>query len=262
MNIMDMFRAPATPAAAPAGTPKPDSNIPGAVEGAPDAAAAAEQARQKTVEDANKSPLAEFSKLWETDVLAEGEQASPNWDDPNSIVPSMNIDPAKLVAASKRLDYSKSIDPVKVKAALAGDVGAFTEVLNSVQQAAFANSSMATSRFVEAALKKMAPSIINDALPHHVRKYTVRETVAGDNTIFNDPAVAPLMEALETQFRTKYPRASAKELSDYTKKYLGGFAKALTSTSESGAGRTGKPGQKTGIGNENWEDYFVPSQQQ
>lgn len=261
-NIFDAFRQGAAGgqpvaqpgAAKPAGPADASGQIP---------AGAAAGGAAPDLNEENKSPLAEFSGLWDDEAVPEGGTPPTNWDDFNSLVPAMNIDPKRLNEVSKRLDYSKLMNPERVKAALAGDVGAFTEVINGVMQAAFANSSMATARFTEATLKRMAPNLL-EALPHHIRKHSVRETVAGDNPLFADPAAAPLLEALESRLRTKYPKASAKEISDHAKKYLGGFAQALNAPATEEALRRGqpKPGDKAGTAKDDWTDFFVPPTEQ
>ncbi len=268
MSIMDMFRSPPPAQQGTQGQPPQRNQDPLNPQGGDPAATEArlaEERRQQELNDKNKSPLADFANLWDTPTLKDGETPPTDWDDPSSLVPTMNLDPAKISEVSKRLDFSKALNPEKVKLALGGDVNAFTEVINSALQAAFANSSMATARFTEATLRKMAPSLI-EALPHHIRKHTVRDTLSGESAAFNDPAVAPVMEAIEGRLRARFPKASAKEITEHAKKYMSGvvdlFGGGKGAGDNSGSGRPAKAGQKTGLGNEDWTDFFVPPNQQ
>ena len=193
-------------------------------------------------EDRNKSPLAEFAGLWETPPAPkDGEAVQPDWNDHASIVPELKVDPKKLMESAKRIDFSKAMNPERVAAALKGDVAAFGEVINSVLQASFANSAMSTSKIVEAMSRQMAEKLYTGALPHHFRKHQVNQTIDSENPIFQDPAVAPMLEMAKSQFQVKYPRASAKEISDLAKRYVLTFADAVK-----GGGKPNDPANKGG----------------
>jgi len=249
-SIMDFFRG--TPAAANAGAPNPQlgNNTPpggnnnpnpaggGAgdnTEGGGTSSAGNTLVPAGTGNDTvaggggeDKSPMAEFAKLWETKSTkdAAGNDTTP--PDPLDVLPNFQIDPKKMYESAARIDFSKVMNADKVKAALGGDSAAFGEVINQVAQAAFANSAMSTTRIVEAALKSMLPKLTDSAIPHLVRKHSVRETVASENPIFADPAVAPMLQMLETQLSTQFPQASAKDISQMAKKYLGNLGTALS----------------------------------
>lgn len=232
MNIIDMFRTPppAPPAAqgsqqqqvGPDGRPVQQQQV--GPDGNP---LVPNKGNVPPQDEVNKSPLAEFGKLWENEPIKDGEQPKPNWDDPNSIVPNLTIDPKRLSEAAKRIDFSRTIDPELAKKALAGDVGAFSQVLNSVAQASFANMSMVSSKIVENALKQLAPKLLNESLPHSIRKFSVGDAINSSNKIFSDPAVAPMLDMLKSQLQVKYPQASSKEISDIATKYMQSLAKAV-----------------------------------
>ena len=278
MSIMDFFRG--QPAAAGA-TPNPggtsgQQQVPvGADPNNPLIPAGTVKTQDTTVGGAgndtlggagavDKSPLADFSKLWETTPSKGPDGKEIVQDDPLSILPNMQADPAKMYEAAKRIDFSKVMNPEKVKAALTGDSAAFSEVINSVAQAAFANSAMANTRIVEAALKQMTGKLFDTAIPHLVKKHSTRETVVSDNPIFADPAVAPMLSMLESQLQSKFPQASAKEISDMAKRYINGLGKALTGTdldnpnNKDGTGpRGGKGGKPNSGAEEDWSTFLA-----
>lgn len=266
MNVFDMFRPQqqAAPAAQP-NAPVPNMGPSGTGPLAPtgDATQQQNQNQQQQQQQEPKSPLADFTDFWKDTPLADGEQAQPNWDDPSSIVPGMKIDPKKMFEAAQRIDFAKVMPAEKVKAALAGDAVAFGDCMNAVVHSAYANMAMSTSRIVEASLKQMAPKLFA-ALPSHIRKHVVSDTVNTDNPIFQDPAVAPMLEMVKSQMQMKFPKASAKEISDKAKQYVSGFAETVTKSGKAGTAannpRTGKPLEKKGTGNEDWSDFFVGDQ--
>jgi hypothetical protein len=257
MNIIDMFRgtppvSPSVPAQnlGPDGKPiqqqqlGPDGNplVPGATNTPPQD------------QDVNKSPLAEFGKLWDTEPLKEGQQPKPDLNDPNSIVPNLQIDPKRLSDAAKRIDFSRVIDQELAKKALGGDVAAFSQVINSVAQASFANMSMVSSRIVENALRQFTPKLLNESLPHSIRKFSVGDALVSSNKIFNDPAVAPMLEMLKSQLQIKYPQASTKEIGEIANRYMQSLAKAVGGEDNN---NPNDPNRRGAVKEMDWIDDFL-----
>lgn len=238
-NIWDQFRgntpagAPIPPVGPPAGTPNFQQNP-----GVPQAGQTDPQNSlippggmgEPSAPQGGESPLAQFKDLWDNPDLKPGEQRPTDWNNPLSIVPNQNIDPAKVQEAARRIDFSRVLNQEQVKAALSGDTNAFGAVINQVAQAAFANNAMLSSRIVDSALRAMAPRLINEALPHHMKRFGVNEGLATENPIFNNPAVAPMLESLKTQFQNKYPKSSAAEITKMAKDYVLQFANAVGGT--------------------------------
>lgn len=273
MDLMQMFRnAPAAPAATGGtGTPAPkpgDPTKPGTGGQVPNPAQKLGPDGQPIIsQQQDQSPLADFNGLWEDTPLAEGEQAQPDWNDPLSIVPAMNVDPKKMYEAAQRIDFAKVMPKEKVEAALKGDSQAFNDVINGVAHTVYANMALSTSRIVEAMMKQMAPKLF-DALPSHIRKHVVSDTVNTDNPVFNDPAVAPMLDMVKERLQVKNPKANAKEISDMAKKYLAALAATVSGRKGKGGGGgelfnpDGSKKQdltKTGRGKESWEDFFTPA---
>jgi hypothetical protein len=173
-----------------------------------------------------KSPLAEFADFWKNEAPKEGAPTTPNWDDASSVLPKVNLDPAKLHQSAQRIDFAKAMPREKVTAALKGDENAFNEVMNAAFHYAYAQTAMSTTKIVEAMLGQMAPKMF-EALPHHIRKHVVNDTVNSSDPIFQDPAVAPMLEMMKDQFRVKYPNASAKEIADKAQAFVKSFATAV-----------------------------------
>lgn len=256
-DLFASFRSPPAQAATAAAVPNQQQqptpaqqqtqiNNPGAGEGA-----TGSKTPQQQADEANKSPLAEFTGLWDTPTVKDGETALPDWSNPDSLMPNLSIDPAKIVEQAKKIDFSRAIDPALVTKALAGDAVSFNQVINSVQQAAFAQTGMIASKITENAFKTMLPKLVNDALPAMFKKHAVSSTVVADNPIFADPAVAPVLKGLEAQLQLKNPEKSPKEISDLAKKYINGMITAAggvvpdaNSTAAANVNKGGRPAAK------------------
>ena len=156
------------------------------------------------------SPLDAFADLWKP---VEGQT-------PEQLFP--NIDPAKLMEAAKKTDFAKVITDEQMEAIAGGGqnaVAAFTGAMNSVAQAVYANSALATTRIVEEALKK-AQSTYDAKLPSLIKKQNLSDTLRAENPMFSNPAIQPIISALEAQAALKFPNASQSELTSFVKSYL------------------------------------------
>ena len=57
-------------------------------------------------------------------------------------------------------------------------------------------------------------------LPQHIKRQTVTDALRSENPIFSNPAVAPIISALEAQMTVKYPNATAPEITAMAKQYV------------------------------------------
>lgn len=190
-----------------------------------------------------ESPMANYADLWKIE---------PNQmprDPIAALTPNFTIDPAKVAEAAKTIDYSRLVPPDLMTKALSGDAAAMGQILNTVTQASTANSGMSTARIVQAALEHQAKQFA-EILPQEVRKLQVSQQVQQDNPIFSDPAAAPILDGLRTQFTAKYPTASPQQVSDHIKQYLGDFIKAA------GGNMSVQTKQTTAPGEQDWSKFF------
>jgi hypothetical protein len=165
------------------------------------------------------SPLADFADLWKTD--------------PNTAAPQPmfgNVDPAKLMDAARKTDFAKAIPKETMAAIAAGGqagVEAFAQAMNTVSQTVYANSAMATTKIVEQALKKQQEAF-EAKLPGIIKQHTLSDTLRSENPVFSNPAVQPLISALESQLAVKHPGATAGELTSMAKQYLEGLGSVFS----------------------------------
>ena len=169
------------------------------------------------------TPFADFKELWKTDPI------DPNAPNPNAGVFGA-IDPKKFMEAAGKIDFSKAVTPEQMAAINAGGEGAtkvLVEVMNKVAQGTYAQSAFATTKIVEQAIAKSRETFLAE-LPHHIKKQTVTDSLRAENPIFSNPAVAPIISALEAQMTVKYPNATAPEITAMAKQYVEQLGGAFT----------------------------------
>lgn len=166
------------------------------------------------------SPLDEFKGLWENDPNAKNE------DQPFGF----NVDPQKLMEAAGKVDFTKAIKPEDLQAITAGGDGAkeaFMRAMNSVTQSSYAQSALATSKIVEAAIAQ-AQERFEAKLPSYIKKQNLSNSLREDNPALSHPAAAPILTALENQLTVKYPSATGAEIKKMATDYLTSFATAAS----------------------------------
>ena len=221
MSIMTMFQnafngTPQQPAAAPAPVPAQPGNLP---------AAAPDQGQPANVNAPAASPTAPLEGMDQfTDLWKPAE--SPAGGVPNGM---FNVDPAKLMEAAGRMDFSKAVAPEQLQAISAGGpeaMQAFAQAMNKVAQTVYAQNAMATTKIVEQALKQSKDSFMGE-LPQHIKRQQVSDTLRTENPAFSHPAAAPILGALEQQMAVKYPNATASELASMSRQYLENFSNMM-----------------------------------
>lgn len=221
-GIMSMFNnligtTPA-PAAAPASSPTPPGNIPPntATTGTTNTGTAPNGIVPPVDPNAPADPSTSFDQfrdLWKNEPT-----------DPNAAPPGVfgNVDPKKFMEAAGKIDFSKAVTPENLQAISAGGepaMAAFAQAMNTVAQGVYAQSAFATTKIVEQALSKSKESFLAE-LPQHIKKETVSGSLRAENPIFSNPAVQPIISALEAQMTVKYPNASAGEITSMAKQYV------------------------------------------
>lgn len=230
MSIMDMFKsftgaAPQQQQQAPAGTGMP-GNIPPAAAGtnptnptvpATDASGAAVGTNSPVV----AAPMAEFADLWKPSETNSNDSAAGILG---------NIDPAKVMEVAGKTDFSKVVTQDTMQKISAGGpeaMEAMMEAMNKMAQTVYGQAAIASSKIVEQASTKMEERFATK-MQSEMRRNTVSENLRNENPIFNNPAVAPLISAMEQQFTVKYPQASAKEITEMAKNYISGIGSAFS----------------------------------
>lgn len=250
MSIFDMFSRPAAPQQQQQTTQQrqnpatPDTNqvqSDGSVVGIP-----------KTGEG-DKSPLANYDKLWE----------NPTTQALRSAVPDINSDYGKMLETSKTIDFSKHVNPDDVAKALKGDATAFSAVISQVGQAAVAMSVASSSAVTSNALKTQETNLLNSVVPELFRRREAAIGLRENNPIFSNPAVAPMVAGLERQLAEKYPTETSQQITARATEFFSNLSEAIVATNGGSVVKKGdKPagGGNSGLGSTkseaDWQEYF------
>ena len=167
----------------------------------------------------NVSPLDQFSTLWEP------SSTTPTVDGTLPANMFLGTDPTKMLEAARKVDFAKSIPPevlAKITAGGPDAAQAFASALNDVSQRAYAQSSFASTKIVEAALSKFQEGV-DSRLPGQIRNHQVSQSLRESNPALMHPAAAPIMEAMQAQLAVKFPQASVADLQGMASQYLTAF---------------------------------------
>jgi hypothetical protein len=187
-------------------------------------------------------PLDQYKDLWQ-----------PTPIDPNAPKPPEGVDPAKIMEAAAKVDFSKLLDQgtlAKVVAGGEGAVGALAEILNKQSQTVYGQSMAATARIVEEAVGR-AEQKFADQLPSLIKRQNTNESLFSENPAFNNPALAPVIHAIQTQLVQKYPKATSSELTKMAKEIFQGAAQTFAPPTPAPQGK----GKKE----EDWSAYLGQS---
>lgn len=168
---------------------------------------------------AQPTPMADFAKLWET---------KPTDDAGNKSI-FANIDPQKVREAAGKVDFAQVVTPetlAKIQAGGQDATMALAEALNKVAQTVYAQSAVASTQLIDRALAEQSTRF-EAKLPELVKRQTVAESVRGENKIFSDPSLVPVVNLIQNQLVQTYPNASPVELKDMTVKYFKEIASAV-----------------------------------
>lgn len=219
-SIFDMFKqqTPA-PTATPAASAATNPTVPGATNTPAANPTPGTVSGTDTNNTGAASPLDQYKNLWETDPNAKKE-----------IPFSFNSDPAKLMDTAKTVDFTKVVTPQTMELIAKGGPEAqkaMIESMNAMSQMSFAQSANAAAKIAEAALQQQEERF-KAMLPQLIKQHTVVDNLKQTNPLMSDPAMAPLIGALQQQFTSKFPNATAVQINDHVNEFLNGAADRIT----------------------------------
>jgi len=203
--------------------------------------------------DPNKktTPLDQFEKLWEP------VKVDPNASG-NTALDFNNIDPQKMMEAARKVDFSAILTP-ETQAAIGkgGEDGvkATIQAMNQVAQLVYGQSAMATTKIVGAAVET-ARNQFAAQIPDLVRAAALQNNLVKSNPVFQNPALAPIVEGLKSQFITKFPNATPDQLTTMAQEYFMGVAQAFPQLKVDPTKTTKPVKNMTGKGEEDWGAFF------
>lgn len=157
-----------------------------------------------------------FTDIWKP---VESPAGTQNTD-------QFNVDPKQFIDAAKKVDFTKVINPQQLQAIAAGGedaMKAFAAAINSVAQASYAQSAMASTEIAKRVAEDTRTRVLAE-IPQHIRNQSVSDSLRNDNPALSHPAAAPILGALQQQLTLKHPNATTGEISKMAKDYLTQFA--------------------------------------
>lgn len=241
MSIMSMFsnafggptqQPPAAPAQTPgAGAP---GNIPPNADNSAGANPTVPADQIAATQKLPETPMAEFADLWKPSETNPSDSSAAGF--------LGNIDPAKVMEAAGKTDFSKVISQDTMQKISAGGpeaMQAMMEAMNRMAQTVYGQAAIASGKIVEQASAKIEERF-KSQLPNEIKRHSVSDNLRESNPIFNNPAVAPLISAMEQQFTVKYPAATAREITDMAQRYVSGLGTVFNPTKAPEAAGGGK----------------------
>lgn len=167
-----------------------------------------------------ESPTAKFATLWEpnkTDEPKPGEQPQ-------------GLTPEKMLEAASKVDFTKALNRELVEKLQAGGtdaVQATLALMNQTAQQVYGQSVVVSQKLVEKAIAEARQEFASQ-VPGMMKRQSAQEALVQSNPAFKDPAVAPVVAAVQQQLQQKYPNATSAEIAelaqDYFKNAAGVFA--------------------------------------
>lgn len=165
------------------------------------------------------SALDRMQDFWKTDDTSK----------PTGPQPVFNLTPEKLSEIAMATDFSKQLPAEMIQKAQSGDPTAMAALLNTSAQLGFKASLDATTKMINAAFAQREESFKNDVLPNLVNQHFKSAAIEEANPIFKHPAAEPMLKGLRQQILSKFPNASASEVSQLAGEMLQEFASSISS---------------------------------
>jgi len=182
------------------------------------------------------SPLANFKDLWDPSEAKEGSGEPPR-----------ELTAEDLSKAVSGADFANTVTPEMFASISEGGEGAqkaFVDALNNVARQVMIQSTLVNNKLSEKKVRE-ALEAQKKEIPNLLKKQAVADNSRDSNPIFDNPAVKPVMESIQTALLNKYPTSSPTEINNMAKEYIIAMGQQFAP----------KPVNSTTDG-ENWEDYF------
>ena len=193
------------------------------------------------------TPLDPFKDVWQTTNTPEGTESQGMF---------ANLDPQKLMESARKVNFSGALTAENMQKIQAGGpeaIQALTESLNSVAQTVYAQSALATTKIVEQALGKQKEQF-DASLPNMVKRFSTNESILSNNPLLQNPAIQPLVGALQEQLIRKNPNATGAEIQQQVTDYFAALGNTF-------APKPAAPSasQKKAAEAEDWDKFFEVS---
>lgn len=166
-------------------------------------------------------PLAEFKDIWTA--------PNPDPNKPQEIPSVFAVTQAQIMEAARKTDFSRAVPAETLTAILAGGEGAaakLQDALTAVAQHTYGQAAFASTKILERGLQE-AEARVMAKTEEKFRSLSLNTELRAENPLFSNPAVQPIMEALQSQLITKFPQATPAELSTMAKQYVSALGQSF-----------------------------------
>lgn len=235
MSIMDIFKTqPATP---PAGDTK--NTPPAGKENLSDPPpSTGKDGKMPGTDPAGENPLDVYAKMFEN-ASKNSEVAAPDF----------SLDPKVLGEVSRKMDFTKGVNPETLQKATTGDVSALMDIIKTVGQNSYRAAIEHSTALTDTHLKTRG-EFESKRLEAGVNK-KLTESALSNAPNYNHPVVKAELNRIAGQFAAANPDASPQQVAEAAQKYLMDLHSALNPSA-------GKPGSKEPKGEEemDWTKYL------
>lgn len=219
-NVMDMFRGGQP-------TPAPQPQQPAQVQGQQaqpaDPAAALQQPAQPQPAGTVQTPgegaaLDQFKDLFSAPTPEQ--LAAQGKFDPSTLFAGM--DAAKVTEAVGKMNFASGVTEEQLQAISGGGAGAIqtlTQLLNQTGQATMSQAMLANAEMIKQALGQVGTTL-DTRINAVSRQQQIKSAVHGDNPMFSNPAMAPMVDALTQAFSLKNPQATPQQVKEAVYSYM------------------------------------------
>lgn len=167
----------------------------------------------------DKSPLENYAKIWEAPQNTGATQGT--------LASTMTVDPEKMMAAARTMDFTKGMDTELLTKAAGpgGDPTALAQLINQASQNAYAQGATASVKIAKQISEDQAKAFTSTYAPAMLRNNEIATTVNKAIPLSQDPAAAPIVNALRVQLSNNFPTASAEDIAGHVEMYLEDFAR-------------------------------------
>jgi hypothetical protein len=161
---------------------------------------------------AEESPLKEYADVWQ-----------PTPVDPNKKEPAVNqLTNEHFMEAAGKIDFTKVITSDQMQKIQGGGddaIKTLVEVMNKTSQVTMGQSLAGANKLIDQKLAE-ARKEFSQNIPRTVRDQNVKEALFQQNKLLADPAVAPMVVAMQQQLSERFPHASEQEILQKAQDYV------------------------------------------
>jgi len=218
MSIMDLFKSPAPTASNNQPTDNngavPTNGAPGKDNLSDPAPTSGQDGKMPGTTNGTENPLDVYKKMFDNANNSSDIQA-----------PSFSIDPKVLTDVSKKMDFTRGVNPELLSKATSGDVNSLLEIIKTVGQNAYRASIEHTTALTDTHLKTRG-EFETKRVEDGVRKQLVSANLSSAPN-YAHPVVKSELNRIAGQFAAANPDASPQQVAEAAQKYLMDLHSAL-----------------------------------